>query len=165
MKKPLLTAMRLRELLSYDPETGVFTRLVKAAQRVRVGDIAGHKAPTGYWVIKIDNVSYRAHRLAWFYMTEAWPAADIDHIDGNKANNRIANLRDVTRSVNVQNAKRARSSNKSGFLGVSQHESGFQAAIRTENGKRHYLGTYQTPELAHAAYLSAKRVMHEGCTI
>lgn len=164
MKKAAVTEKRLRELLHYDPETGIFTRIVGKGGKPS-GSVSGKKTLGGYWQIKVDHISYRAHRLAWLYVYGKWPANMIDHIDGNPLNNSISNLRDVTRSVNVQNVKRARANNKLGLLGVSRNRNKFQAAIKTEDGKRHYLGTYQTPELAHEAYLSAKRKLHQGCTI
>jgi hypothetical protein len=96
-----------------------------------------------------------------------WPEGEIDHINGNKADNRICNLRDVDRSTNQQNAKKAQSNNKSaGLLGVSLHKSRnkFRAQI-TYDKKRHHIGYFDTAELAYAAYLSEKRRRHAGCTI
>ena len=92
------------------------------------------------------------------------PAVRVDHIDGNRANNAIANLRDVTRSVNHQNLRRARSDSAHGFLGVSPFFGKWKARI-TVNRVFQHLGVFDTPEEAHAAYLEAKRRLHVGCTI
>lgn len=155
----MITATRLRELLNYNPETGEFTRRVSTTNSVRVGDIAGSVHHTGYLRIRVDGHQYLAHRLAWLYTHGEWPKNEIDHIDGNKTNNRIANIRDVTPSVNQQNQRKARSG--TGFLGVTLSQGRFRALIGVA-GKQHYLGNYDTPELAHAAYLNAKRRFHEG---
>ena len=166
MSKPNcnLTQERLRELLHYEPLTGVFTRLVSTANWAKVGDVAGGKGGKDYLQIGIDNRDYKAHRLAWFYMTGAWPIDQIDHIDGNPVNNRIENLREATNSVNKQNMRKARSDNKSGLLGVGKNGKKWRAVIGVD-GKNKHIGYFDTPELAHAAYLDAKRVLHVGCTI
>jgi hypothetical protein len=163
MSKTELTAERLRELLNYDPETGVFTRLVRAANK-KAGDRAGCARGDGYLLIRVSGSLYLAHRLAWFYVHGAWPANKIDHIDGVRDNNRIDNLRDATDAVNSQNIRSARAGSASGLLGASKHKRSWSATIET-GGVRHRLGTFSTPELAHGAYLGAKRNMHEGCTI
>jgi hypothetical protein len=160
----MITAERLRELVHYCPETGVFTHL-QSRGRVRPGIPAGCPS-NGYIVIRLDKVLYGAHRLAWLYVHGHFPNADTDHIDGNKSNNRINNLRDVDRSTNLQNQKRASTRNKStGLLGVNKRENGsFRAYIKI-NGKIVSLGTFDNAEDAHEAYLSAKREHHKGCTI
>lgn len=163
-----LTQHRLRELLHYDHETGVFTWLVATNGRRRVGERAGHTNPYGYVRIKVDRVLYSAHRLAWLWMTGAWPTEEqIDHRNGVRSDNRWVNLREVSRSINLQNRRTPNRKNIStGLLGVSQRNSGqgFQARIRFEN-KEKRLGTFPTAELAHQAYLAAKRQLHPGCTI
>ncbi len=165
MATPNLTAARLRELLSYDPDTGLFRWKVQTSKRVKVGDIAGTLVKIGYISISIDADMIRAHRLAWLYVHGSWPTGDIDHIDGNRANNRWSNLRDVTRSMNAQNLKRAHADNAaSGLLGVYRDKKKWAASL-TVNGKRHRLGNFTTPEEAHAAYLKAKRELHTACTI
>ena len=159
----MLTQARLKDILHYDAETGVFTWLVRPNNRIRIGDIAGRFNGRST-MIRVDGVSYFAHRLAWLYMTGAWPINQIDHIDGNPLNNRIVNLRDVTQSVNMQNLRRAQSRNKSGVLGVSLDRGRFRASIDID-GRTTYLGYFSSPELAHVAYLNAKRQHHDGCTI
>jgi hypothetical protein len=159
-----LTAEQLRELLSYDRETGIF-RWNVANKRVRIGSDAGHLHPSGYRRIGIYRRVYSAHRLAWLYVHGAFPLGDIDHINGARDDNRIANLRDVPHAVNMQNLRTAPRTNiESGLLGVSTSLGRWKAQIRL-NGSRMYLGTFSTPEEAHAAYLEAKRLLHLGCTI
>ena len=160
-----LTAQRLRELLHYDPETGVFTRLIsRQGLRAQVGDVAGSKNSHGYIGISVDGRLYRAHRLAWLFMRGGWPTGDIDHIDGDRANNRFDNLRDVSTSVNMQNQRRAQPRNASGYLGVTRHGNRFEASIKLD-GVNRYIGSYATPEEAHASYMAEKRRLHPGCTI
>jgi len=160
----MLTQARLKELLSYDPETGNFVRLVSASNSVRVGDIAGTLDSRGYIRINVLYKSYLAHRLAFLYVTGKLPKQQIDHIDGNKVNNIFANLRDVNYSINNQNKRFARSDSKTGLLGASPRGNRFVAQIRL-NGKNHHIGIYSTAELAHTAYIAAKRRLHPGCTI
>jgi len=158
-----LTAERLRAVLRYDPETGLFTRIA-AGKGSRVGEIAGslHKG-TGYVRVSVDCQVFLAHRLAWLYMTGEWPAEEIDHKDGAKGDNRFANLRDVSRSINQQNKRTCRKDSATGILGVSPHRGQFVAQIGSEGCIRR-LGVFGDIESAHAAYLAAKREMHAGCT-
>lgn len=158
-----ITAERLREVLDYNPETGLFLWKMAFCRKVRVGASAGCSYG-GYKHISVDKRLYRAHRLAWLYVHGEWPAGDIDHINGNRSDNRIANLRDVSRRVNLQNIRDPKPSNKSGLLGASKNGKFWAAVIRT-NGKRLFVGNFPTPEQAHHAYVEAKRRMHEGCTI
>lgn len=159
-----LTAERLRELLHYDPETGVFTRAVRTSNRTHVGDIAGTCNTLGYRSICIDSRYFAEHRLAWLYVTGRWPVDDIDHLDGNRANNAFRNLRDVPRATNLQNQRRASRNSKTGFLGVIAYGEKFRATISLNRTHR-FLGTFDTPEEAHQAYLKAKRAIHDGCTL
>jgi HNH endonuclease len=157
-KREALTQAELKEHLHYDPETGIFTRLKSIAHRVKIGDIAGClHVGSGYVNIRVFGIHYKAHRLAWLYIHGINPCNDIDHINGNRSDNRIINLRDVTRSVNKQNTRKCSSNNKSGFLGVRSTNGKFVALIT--------IGTYDTPEEAHQAYLNVKRIIHTGCTI
>jgi hypothetical protein len=157
-----LTQERLKELLHYDPETGVFTWLQTRGQQTR-GCKAGSPDKDGYIKIGINRRSYRAHRLAWFYVNGSWPTELIDHINGEKADNRIANLRKADFSENCQNLKGASKRSTTGLLGVrAQKKKGgisYQAAIRVR-GEFIYLGTHPTPEAAHTAYMEAKERLH-----
>lgn len=161
-----LTAQILRELLHYCPESGVFTRL-RSTGTAKRGDLAGWKEPHGYIKISILGRKHYAHRCAILYVTGEWPCSDVDHIDGNKSNNSISNLRVVTRQTNMQNQHRPQSRNKSGFLGVTFHKGAgrYMAECKAADGKRYYLGLHDTAELAYAAYLEAKRKLHKGCTL
>lgn len=162
-----LTAERLRSLFSYDPETGLFTRLSLNGSKQR-SPIRGAKSYQGYLMATIDDRSYRMHRLAWLYVHGTWPTGDIDHINGVKTDNRIANLRDVCRSMNNENRRAPSSRSSTGFLGVrissATIKNKYYAEI-TVRGKRKHLGCFATPEEAYAVYLEAKRQLHEGCTL
>lgn len=160
----MITAERLRQLVHYCPETGIFTHL-ENNRRKKAGMTAGSLRKDGYIYIMIGGVRALAHRFAWLYMTGSWPINEIDHIDGNKINNSFSNLRDVDRSVNTQNQNRAKTTNKLGLLGVSELPSGKFKACITLRGKRTYLGVFNNPHDAHQVYLKAKRDLHEGCTI
>lgn len=154
-----LTAEFLRELLEYNPDTGDFTRL-KQRRSYKVGSVAGCMDSDGYVVITIDNKLYKAHRLAWLWVTGVWPQHLTDHRDGNRSNNRWANLRAVTPSGNSHNMA-IHKRNTSGYLGVTYRKSsGRWRALIGVNGVQRELGTYPTAEDAYAAYLSAKAILH-----
>lgn len=156
-----VTPQRLKEILHYDKDTGVFTWLISPARRSKKGDIAGtlHR---GYVEISILHKKYSAHRLAWLYMTGAWPLEEIDHKNGIPSDNRFDNLREADRYINCQNLRSSKG--KNALLGVYPRSKKFFAAIRV-NGKSVHLGSFDTQELAHSAYLDAKRKHHSGCTI
>ena len=162
MKKPDIE--RIKHLVQYDPESGLFTWLNPTSARARKGSTAGCLNQDGYIVIRLDGVLYRAHRLAVYLETGAWPDGDIDHRDGVRTNNAASNLRHVSRTVNMQNLRRARRDNSTGVLGVAKCGTGYRSAIK-HNGKQIHLGCFSTAADAHQAYLSAKRALHEGCTI
>lgn len=160
----------IKNKLNYNIETGQFTwRLnVGSHGRIKSGTIAGNPFDNGYWQIKLNGKHYQAHRLAWAYVTGEWPKNHIDHINGIKNDNRFCNLRDVSISINAQNQRKPRTDNKCGFLGVFCHQTKTKTSWRARikiNGKAVHIGLFKTPELAHEAYLSAKRKYHEGCTI
>ena len=123
--------------------------------KVRVGDVAGTLAVDRYRKITIKRKKYRAHQLAWLYMTGEWCPLLIDHRDGDPSNNRWGNLRRAT--VSQSNANRGlHRSNACGLKGASRHRSRWRATIH-KNGKRHHLGIFPTPQAAHAAYVKAAR--------
>jgi hypothetical protein len=106
-KQSDLKHSRLLETLAYDPETGVFRAKIDRAQ-LRAGDIVGNNSHRrGYQLIRLDYARFLAHRLAWFYVMGEWPSGEIDHIDGDPANNRIANLRIADRQQNCWNTAAA----------------------------------------------------------
>jgi len=154
-----LTQDMLWECLSYNSLTGIFKYKLPSIN-YSIGDIATNIVDTsGYIQIAIYGRNYKAHRLAWFYVYGVWPNNLIDHIDGDRTNNAISNLRDVTAAENGQNLKTARVDNKSGYLGVSKHQNKWKAQI-TVNGKRYRLGLFNTPKEASEAYLKAKEQLH-----
>lgn len=156
--KPL-THERLKAVLAYDAETGLFIWKVRTGRRVKVGDQAGVISSTiGYRLIRIDRTLYLAHRLAYFYQTGAWPEGEIDHINGAKTDNSYANLRIATRSQNMYNVGK-RKSNKCGLKGVSLSRGRWVAEILVEGKKRH-VGAFDTPEAAYAAYVEAAHRYH-----
>lgn len=144
-----LTADRARELMAYDPETGVFSWNGVRRRGYRPADIPGHlDKPTGYLDIGIDRVKYRSHRLAWLIVTGDWPKGVIDHIDGNRINNIFSNLRDVSQSDNCKN-RAMNINNKSGFIGVYwRKREGRWCASITIARKEKYLGMFKTIEEA-----------------
>lgn len=164
----ILTRERLAELLSYDPDTGVFIRRVSVSNnKIKAGSIAGSRNNQGYLTIMVDGRARKAHRLAWLYVHGRWPADQLDHINGVKDDNRIANLREATHSINMHNQRVAHKNNiSSGLLGVAWFENSQKWVAKLSlRGRRLHLGYFNTKEEAHAAYLAAKRRLHEGCTI
>lgn len=158
--------MNIKELFNYDPETGILRWIGSRSNRVKYLDIAGTIGKSGYLMVGILDKRYQVHRVIWFYMYGKWPDGDIDHINGIKTDNRIENLRDVTRSVNKQNIKRANLNNKYKLLGVFWHKASkkYLAKIML-NGNSKHLGLFDCPQAAHEAYLQAKRELHEGNTL
>lgn len=148
-----ITAERLREVLSYDPDTGVFTWRVDRGRKT--SGIQAGSLMHGYPSIMIDGRNYFSHRLAWLYTTGDWPPGQIDHHDMDKTNNRWVNLRIATRSQNGAN-RRALRVNTSGFKGVcwDSMTSNWKAQISVR-GKNIHLGRYYTQQEAHAAYCRA----------
>lgn len=158
-----LTAERLRELLHYDLETGVFTRLTR--QGGPIGSVAGG-VDGGYSRMRVDGVKYLAHRLAWLYVKGVWPIGFVDHRHGAEAGDGIDNLREATNRLNTENSRTARRNNKCGVLGVSYRAdlNKFISQIQVE-GEKIYLGSFDTASGAGCAHLEAKRRLHAGCTI
>lgn len=151
-----ITAEKVRELLQYDPETGVF------AWRA-TGKVAGSHSANGYYSIQISGVRRRVHWWAWLYVYGEMPGdgCEIDHVNCNQADNRIANLRLCTQNQNAANRRRSRN-NTSGFKGVSRAPSAanpWKAQIR-HDGKLLYLGLFPTAEAAHEAYKAAAADKH-----
>lgn len=140
----MITADRLRELVRYDPETGVFTRILSTARNIKAGDVAGwvDESSGGYVRIMLDKVTYKAHNLAWLYMTGEYPESVIDHINRVANDNTWKNLRKCTNSQNNMNRSRHRN-NTSGATGVSfDKESGKWMAYIYLNRKQIKLGRY-----------------------
>lgn len=149
-----LTIERLKEVLSFDQETGIFRWKVRMRQRA-CSEIAGSVNPDGYRQICIDQKIHKAHRLAWFYVNGNEPDGMLDHINGDRLDNRISNLRLASASQNTANSRKRRN-NSCGYKGVYLHKlSGLYMARITVNYKSILVGYYRKPEDAHAAYVSA----------
>jgi hypothetical protein len=150
----MLTQAQLREVLDYDPETGVFTRLVRGG-RCLVGEVAGYARPDGYRIIQVKGRNYRASRLAWLWMTGEWPAVYVDHINCVRDDNRWSNLRPASETQNMGNARK-RADNTSGLKGVCwDAERGKWKAQIGVGGRSKGIGRFDTLEEAHAAYIAA----------
>jgi hypothetical protein len=161
----MLTQEKLKEILFYEPKTGLFTRKITKSNRAVAGSLVLNKY-NKYMVIGIDNKNYYLHRLAWLYIYGEWPKNDIDHINGIKSDNRIENLRDVTKSVNMQNLIKKTNKNQTDYLGVSFCKKSKKWYSRISvNKKQITIGRFNSPELAYESYLKAKRELHIGCTI
>jgi len=165
MERPLadLTQEFVKELFIHSDD-GVLRRNKRTSNRIMVGAQAGSLKPSGYIQVRVFGKMVLAHRLVWLYHYGYMPSEQIDHINGIRHDNRISNLRLATNKQNCQNTKQARVNNKSGFLGVSPSGDKFISTIQ-KNGKQLYLGTFETKEEAHEAYLNEKRKLHEFCTI
>jgi hypothetical protein len=152
-----LTAEILRDLLTYDPTTGIFQWRVRAGPRA-AGSIAGSKSDDGYWVIGIGGKVYKAHRLAYLYMTGEWPSGQVDHRNIDHADNRWDNLRPANTSNNKANNPgyrgRRHALPKGVYRASRSNRRRFIAQIRVR-GENIYLGSFQTAEDAHAAYSAA----------
>jgi hypothetical protein len=152
----LLTAERLKDLLSYDEETGAF-RWRQTKGRAKAGEVAGATDTYGYRVIRIDRVLYKAHRLAWLYTYNRWPVGLLDHINRAPGDNRIANLREVTQSENMHNSSRT---TQSGVPGVRWRAERNKWVAQIRVGYRtHVLGSFPTKQEAIDARRKAEQAM------
>lgn len=153
MTQVKLTHKELLERLSYNPDTGVFTWIKSNSNAAPSGSVAGCINNTsGYCQIRINGETFRAHRLAWFYVHGKWPEKQMDHINRVKTDNRIKNLRLVSHSENNQNKK------VKGYT-YSKKSKKWRSYIGL-NGKKHHLGYFDSPEEAEQAYFTAKKIMH-----
>ncbi|SPA44626.1 HNH endonuclease [Cupriavidus taiwanensis] len=162
MKEQQLTHGRLLSVLTYEPDSGDFFWKVNRGGLVKSGDKAGCLFRRDNNIrITIDGAGHMAHRLAWFYVHGTWPSAELDHINCNAADNRIANLREASRVENCQNQRAKRG--KTGLKGVSwdRERRLYVAYIRPEPGKRKNLGRFKTAEEAHQAYCNAADKYHK----
>lgn len=160
----------LRECFECDAQAGVLTWKVRPRSHFSdlrscntfnsrfAGKMAGGKSPTGYSDVCVDDEKLRAHRVIWAMHTGAWPIGDLDHRSRDRSENGIENLREATHSQNIANMP-VSPRNKVGLKGVCAHNSRYRAQIKS-NGKVRYLGMFDTPELAHAAYCEAARHFH-----
>ena len=157
---------RVNELLDYNPETGKFIWKKVTSNRAKVGGEAGAITPDGYNRITFDHAQYQAHRLAWLITYGCWPTDDLDHVNGNRADNRLCNLRAATRAQNIQNQHKANTRSSTGLLGAFKHKaSGRYCSRIVVFGKTISLGYFNTAEEAHEAYVVKKRQVHEFCQV
>jgi hypothetical protein len=155
-----LTAERLREVLHYDPETGVFLWRAALSSKTVPGTRAGQLKPSGYRYIGLFGGRYPEHRLAYLYTEGNWPDDEVDHLNLVKDDNRYKNLRPCSHAENHQNRGLSRA-NQSGIVGVGWHKlRGRWRSCITVGGKQCHLGLFDSPDEAHAAYLSAKARLH-----
>lgn len=150
----LISQEEIKELLDYNPETGEL-HWKHWRPGVRKDMSAGCLRDDGYIQLIIGHRTYRAHRLAWMYVHGRWPDGDIDHVNMNRSDNRLANLREASRSQNVANS-RARANNPTGLKGVSfcKRKGKFRSQIKIK-GRQKFLGHFNSAEDAHAAYVKA----------
>jgi hypothetical protein len=155
-----------KEYLHYAPDTGVLTWVklpgVKRNGSIKIGCRAGNAKPKldGYLYIGLDGRRFLSHRICWLLMTGDWPIHQVDHIDGNRANNIWSNLRSATDEQNKHNMRRS-SRNTSGYKGVSWHASNKKWKAEICVGyKRVFLGHFDTPKAAHTAYCVAAKRLH-----
>lgn len=149
--KRTLSHERLLEVLDYNPATGDFTWLVDVGDCPLAGSKTGQASDSGgYLHVGIDGGCYRNQRLAWFYVNGEWPETHVDHINGNKLDNRIANLRIATRSQNCMNSKR-RIDGKSKYRGVSIHKQSGRWSVKFRG---RYIGLCHSEEEGHQLYLA-----------
>lgn len=149
-----LTAKRLREILEYDPVTGIFRR---RSSGKRVGTI---NRALGYRLISVDDVRHYEHRLAWLYVYGRWPKVQMDHINRNRADNRLDNLREANHSESLCN-QRVRKDSKSGFRGVVWNsQNGKWKAVVQKDGKRYFAGFFTDASTASKARDAAAKRLH-----
>lgn len=159
MNRDPLTQARLKDVLQYDPESGVFTWSSCRRNHINKGAVAGGVNQEGYVEIKIFQRRYKAHRLAWFYMTGQWPEV-IDHINRKRDDNRFCNLRDCSIQQNSCNTGLS-DRNTSGYRGVSKHKQSGKWKVDVKvKGKKLFFGLFEDIELAGLVAEEARSKMH-----
>lgn len=165
-KRDVITAQELRQIANYESETGVFTWKITKSSVAKAGTEFGSWDLYGYKTVRINRKSYKLHRLAWLYVHGKMPKHDIDHINGIRHDNRIINLRDVTRKTNLENQTRRHTVKKyTSLIGAyfDPKKNVFYSRISINNKSIH-LGSFDTEQKAHDAYIAAKRKLHSGNT-
>lgn len=172
-----LTADEARAIFDYDPATGGLTwnhdrRTTRGYINARAGSPVGGPEKKGYLAMSFQpprspkSLYYFVHRIVWLIVTGKWPEAEVDHRNGDKADNRWDNLRHADDELNSQNRRRANKNNSTGMLGVTfDKASGKYDSRIGHRRKLHKLGKFDTPGEAHQAYVDAKRLLHAGGTL
>jgi hypothetical protein len=161
LARPITDIEILKNIIEYNPETGIFTWAKDRKGHSRKGNVAGGCHGSGYTTIRINGKDYLAHRLAWAIHYGSIPEnMQIDHINGDRKDNRILNLRLATHEENCRNS-RPRKHNKSGIKGVRRMRSKWAARIRINN-EEIWLGSYETSEAAAQAYKEAADKFHKA---
>ena len=160
-----IDAALVRSILDYDPETGVLTWRARTDMRSQwnarfAGKVAGYRNSNGYLRIWINGRQINAHRIAWLWMTGEWPKKQIDHKDGNRANNRFDNLREATNAQNMAN-RPVQKNNACGVKGVcwANRRNKWRAQIHVKS-KNIFLGHFDSIEDAASAYAMASEKLH-----
>lgn len=147
---PKIEHSELIRILNYDGATGVFHWRIATARKIKIGQVAGTPHSAGYVTITLYNQTYYAHSLAWFYVYKLWPTMLPDHINRNKSDNSINNLREATYSQNAGNT-RPHIDSMVPYKGVRKMRSKFQSRLY-DGVKTHYLGTFVYAVEAAEAY-------------
>ena len=155
-----ITHKRLLELVEYNPDSGDILSRIDRGSRCKKGKVLGTKNATGHIVLQLDKRMYLAHRLAWFYCFKEWPIGIIDHIDRDPSNNRLDNLREATKATNNYNSKLYNTNTtgiKGAFFDCRRNKYYSQIVF---NGKKTWLGYFNTSEEAGSAYAVAAKNLH-----
>ncbi len=164
MNRPLATFEEMNARYAADEKRGILLRRETFGSSL-VGTQPKKRDKDGYLTLVFKGRQYFVHRVLWLLHKGTWPLAQIDHINGIRTDNRIANLRDVSRKTNLQN-RRCRTQGRMDLpLGVVEDGPKRYRASVASNGAQLHVGTFATPQEAHAAYVQAKRKYHEGCTL
>lgn len=148
----------LKSIIEYNPDNGLFRRLYRTSPTANLDWSIGSKRPDGYTFLSIQNKQYLCHRLAWLYIYGAFPKTYLDHINQNKQDNRIVNLRLTNKSLNALNTSLPHEDSSSTYQGVSRTSSGKWMCKLTINGYQRYLGSYNTEEEAYMVYRKEKEL-------
>ena len=161
----MLTYEQAHELLQYDQQTGDLYWKVNVSNNIKAGTDAGKTRKRDlYKVFTYKSKQHQAHRIVWLMTQAKMPKQFIDHINGDRTDNRLSNLREADRHINAQNQRTPNKSSTSGYLGVRFKRGAYEASLRLGK-KTIYLGRFKDPKIAHEAYVQAKREMHIGCTL
>jgi hypothetical protein len=161
----MLTYEQAHQLLKYDPKSGDLFWKVDVSRNVKAGIIAGKTRKRDlYKILTYKRKQYQAHRIVWLMTQGKMPKEFIDHINGDRTDNRLSNLREADRHLNAQNVRKPGKANTSGYLGVSFKHGAYEANLKI-NGKITYLGRFKDGATAHQVYVEAKRKHHIGCTL